>query len=336
MTIHGPGDIVALVNSTHAADLLIAAVSEFDLFTRLAGRERTSVAQLGELLGTDERATDVTVTYLVALGLLERLPDGDVRLTPVAAEHLVAGAEVDLRHYPMMMRDRKVARDAVQVLRTGRPAPWESEDDDWIKRMSATDFASTFSAAMDARGRYLGPALGEALQGLGAQRILDVGGGSGSYACSVVQALPGTQAAVLDIASVVEFSRASIEKRGLSDRVGVIEGDMFEELPAGYDLHLYSNVFHDWDVEGIHRLAAASFAALPPGGLLVDHDMHIDDTKTGPIRQAEFSVRMMLMTAGKCYSTPELAEIFGKAGFVDVHERPTTAGYSAVVARKPA
>ena len=44
---------------------------------------------------------------------------------------------------------------------------------------------------------------------------------------------------------------------------------------------------------------------------------------------------MMLVTAGKCYSTPELAEILGEVGFADVHNRPTTAGYSVVVARKP-
>jgi hypothetical protein len=141
---------------------------------------------------------------------------------------------------------------------------------------------------------------------------------------------------VLDIPSVVPFSQESIAARGLSDRVDVIAGDMFDSLPEGYDMHLYSNVLHDWDAESIRRLAAASFAALPPGGVLVDHDMHIDDTKSGPLPAAEFSVRMMLVTAGKCYSTPELADIFGTVGFTDVHLRPTTASYSAVVARKPA
>lgn len=336
MTILGPGDIVALVNSTYATDLFIAVVSEFDLFGRLAERERTSAAQLSELLEIDERAADVTLTYLVTIGLLERLPEGDVRLAAPAEQHLVAGVEVDLRHYVGMVRDRPGCRDAIQVLKTGRPAPWESAGDDWLNRMSASDFADMFSAAMDARGRYLGPALGEAVRDLGVRKILDVGGSSGIYACSLVNALPETRSAVLDIPSVVAFSRESIAARGLSDRVDVIAGDMFDSLPEGYDMHLYSNVLHDWDAESIQRLAAASFAALPPGGVLVDHDMHIDDTKSGPLPAAEFSVRMMLVTAGKCYSTPELADIFGKVGFTDVHLRPTTAGYSAVVARKPA
>jgi predicted O-methyltransferase YrrM len=335
MTILGPSDITDLVNSTYATDLLIAVVSEFDIFTRLAQQESTTAEQLSELLQIDARAADVTLTYLVALGLLERLPGGAVRLTSTANEHLIEGVPVDLRHFLGMLRDRPRSRDAIKVLRTGKPAPWESEGDDWLSRMSQTEFAARFSAGMNARGTMLSPALAEAVRDLRQRRILDIGGSSGIYACSLVAALPETTAAVLDLPSVVDYSRSSIAARGMSDRVDVVTGDMFSELPPGFDLHLYSNVWHDWDFAEIRKLATASFAALPSGGVLVDHDMHIDDTKSGPLRQAEFSVRMMMITAGKCYSTPELAEILTGIGFVDVHNRPTTAGYSIVVARKP-
>ncbi|WP_051794327.1 methyltransferase [Kibdelosporangium aridum] len=406
MTILGPGDIVGLVNSTYAADLFVTVVAEFDIFTRLAQRDATTAQQLSELLEIDERAADVTLTYLAALGLLERLPDGAVRVTEPAEQYLRAGSSIDLRHYVRTVSTRQGCRQASQVLRTGQPASWEGDGGDWLDRMSENDFADSFSAAMNARGTYLGPALGEVLRDLGrspapeiqptgdnrqaapaedphtpvvhtpevvhsahdttpvdhppsvgwqagsppgvvgdgvtgeitgsVRKILDIGGSSGIYACSLVQALPGTSAAVLDLPSVVDFTRESIAARGLSDRVDVIAGDMFGDLPQGFDLHLYSNVWHDWDAQSIGKLAAASFAALPPGGVIVDHDMHLDDAKSGPLRQAEFSVRMMLMTVGKCYSTPELARILGPIGFEDIHLRPTTAGYSVVVARKPA
>jgi predicted O-methyltransferase YrrM len=337
MTIQGPADIVAVVNGVYAADLLTVIVTEFDLFTWLAGRECATVTEISESLGLDERAVDVTVTYLVALGLLDRLPDGAVRPTAVASEYLVAGGDVDLRLYLGTTRERPGCRDLVQVLKTGRPAGWASVEngDDWLARMATTEFADQFSAGMDARGRYLGPALAAALTDLGYRRVLDVGGSSGIYACSLVDGQPGATATVLDMPSVVDHSRAAIKARGFADRVDVLAGDMFESLPSGYDTHLYSNVFHDWDAAQISRLAVASFAALPPGGWLVDHDMHIDDTKTGPLPVAEFSIKMMHSTEGKCWSTPELAEILGAAGFTDVRCRPTTADSSAVIARKP-
>lgn len=339
MTIFGPGDIVGLVNSTHAADLFVAVVSEFDIFTRLAEREATTAEQLAGLLEIDERGADVTLTYLAALGLVERLPDGAVRVSETAKRHLSAGAEVDLRAYTSLSSRRAGSRAAVQALRTGQPVAWDVDTggDDWLNRMAENDFAERFTSAMNARGTFLSPALADVLrESVPARRILDIGGSSGVYACSLVSALPGTSAAVLDLPSVVDASRASIAARGLSDRVDVIAGDMFTELPPGFDVHLYSNVWHDWDPASITRLARASFAALPPGGVLVDHDMHLDDTKTGPLRQAEFSVWMMMATVGKCYSTPELAEILAPIGFEDIHLRPTMAGYSVVVARKPA
>lgn len=339
MTIDQPGDVIALVNSSSATDLFVSVVSDFDLFTKLAGRAATSVAEVSELLEIDERAADVSLTYLAALGLLERLPGGSVRLTPAAQAYLTNGGEFDVRAYAAAQKERPGVRDATQVLRTGKPAPWESAEDggDWITQMASPgSFATVFSAAMDARGRYLSPALGEAMRDLRPKRVLDVGGSSGIYACELVKVLSETTAAVLDMPSVEEFSRSSIAARGMADRVDVIAGDMFAELPTGFDVHLFSNVFHDWGPGDIERLATASFAALPPGGMLVDHDMHIDDDKTGPLRQAEFSVRMMLMTTGKCYTKAELTEIFRRIGFAEVTLKPTIAGYSIVVARKPA
>ena len=97
MTIERPGDVIALVNSTYATDLFIAVISGFDLFTRLAGRESTSAAELSELLEIDERAADVTLTYLVAQRLLERLPSGAVKLAAPAHEFLVEGTEPNVK-----------------------------------------------------------------------------------------------------------------------------------------------------------------------------------------------------------------------------------------------
>jgi len=56
-----------------------------------------------------------------------------------------------------------------------------------------------------------------------------------------------------------------------------------DDLPGSFDTHLYSQVLHDWDAPRVEHLMAASFAALPPGGWLVDHATHIDADKRGPL-----------------------------------------------------
>jgi predicted O-methyltransferase YrrM len=335
--IEQPSDIVATVDGMYASDLIAAVVTEFDLFTWLEGRGRADIEEIAGHFELDERAVDVTVTYLVAAGLLYRLADQSVEPTKIARSHLVAGAGADdLRLYFGMASERPGCLELVDVLRTGEPAPFGSarRGQQWLARMATTPFANQFSAGMDARGRFLAPHAAAALAGVDYRRVLDIGGSTGAYSCALVEARPGSAATVLELPTVVELSRTLVRERGFGHRVDVVAGDMFEPLPTGYDMHLYSHVLHDWDAASIHRLAANSYAALPPGGWLVDHDVHINDSKTGPLAAAAFSIWMMHVTRGKCWSRPELAQIFAAVGFVDIADHPTAAGCTAIVARK--
>lgn len=189
---------------------------------------------------------------------------------------------------------------------------------------------------MDARAAFLGPALAEAVAGVPATAVLDIGGGSGSYACALAARLPGIRAAVLERPPVDAAARRMLADRGYADRVTVLTGDMFAgSLPDGYDLHLYSHVLHDWDEERVRALLSASFRALPPGGWLVDHDVHVNEDKTGPLPAAEYSVLLMHSTPGKCWSTGELAEMLRGCGFEPGAVRPAAGDRSVLTARKP-
>ncbi|MGH3774590.1 MAG: methyltransferase [Pseudonocardiaceae bacterium] len=338
-------------DGAYAADLLIAAVAELDLFSWLTQRGPVTAEQACGELGVAARPTDVLLTYCAALGLIDRDLDRDdeVTVTALARTHLAEGSPFDLRAYYASLAERPACRELTEVLRTGVPAAWASatastgmggeeasRQRDWSARLSQADFARRITAAMDARGAFLGPALAAALDDVPAQRVLDVGGSSGIYACALLNRRPGTRATVFERTPVDAAARTLLADRGYHDRVDVITGDMFTDpLPTGYDVHLYSHVLHDWDTEHVASLLAASYAALPPGGWWVDHDTHIDADKRGRLPVAEYSVLLMHSTPGKCYSTRELAEMAHQAGFVDVEHRIITADRSAVLARKP-
>ena len=100
-------------------------------------------------------------------------------------------------------------------------------------------------------------------------------------------------------------------------------------------MHLYSQVLHDWDEPRVRQLLRASFAALPPGGWLVDHDTHVDADRRGPLPVAEYSVLLMHSTPGKCWSVAELSGLAEGVGFVDVAHRPAAGDRSVLLARKP-
>ncbi|MFC5992632.1 methyltransferase [Pseudonocardia hispaniensis] len=340
-----PTVLYRIRDGVFAADLLIAAVAEFDLFSWLAVNGPLPSADLRADLGLAERPADVLLTYCAALGLIDRdIEAGDVvGLTGLGRRHLAAGSPFDLRSYFGSLAERPAARELVDVLRTDGQAAWAGagatagdQPTDWSGRLGDAAFAERITAAMDARGAFLGPVLADTVADIPVTGLLDVGGSSGVYAAAVLRDRPDARAAVFERAPVDIAARTLLRTRGLADRIEVITGDMFADpLPAGFDVHLYSHVLHDWDGARVAQLLAASFASLPAGGWLIDHDTHVDADKRGPLPVAEYSVLLMHSTPGKCWSVGELAETAERVGFVDVEHRPAAGDRSVLLARKP-
>ena len=319
-----------------AVDLLATALVDLDFFTWLAEKS-VSIETICREFSLHARPVDVMQTLFVAMGLLQRKGD-NVRLTSLAREHLVKDSPWGIAPYFASLRDRPTCKDMLKVLRTGKPANWESQTDakDWAKAMEDEQFAERFTAAMDCRGVFLGQAVAKNLDLRNAKHLLDIAGGSGIYACAIAAQHPHLKATVLEKPPVDQVARRAIAKRGFAERVGVVAGDMLTEaLPAGCDVHLISNMLHDWDEPVVRQLLGKSFQALPPGGLLVIHDAYINADKSGPLHVAEYSVLLMHATEGKCYSVTEMESYLSEAGFRDFHFAPTAVHRSILTARRP-
>lgn len=330
-------DPVALLRARdgiYADDLLIAAVAHLDLFTALA-EEPGDVAHMARLLGLALRPADVMSTLFRAMGVLE--PGPTLRPTPLAAEHLVRGAPCDLRPYLASLARRPACLELLEVVRTDQPAPWAGTAGGrpWTEEMGDEGFAETITAAMDARGASLAPTMAEAIADLPATSVVDVAGGSGVYACALLEDRPSARATILERPPVDALARRLLAARGWAERVTVVGGDMFVAVPEGHDLCLLSHTLHDWGEHDVRRLLERCFDALAPGGWLVDHDAHVNRDKTGPLPVARYSVLLMHTTAGKCWSVAELEAMLDQVGFGDVEERPAGPDRSVVVARKP-
>lgn len=332
-----PIEIYRYRDGLYGVDLVTAALTEFDFFTWLASHPADKATVCHEL-GLAERPVDVMLTLFAANGFL-RSVDGVFHVTDLAREHLVSTSPWFLGPYYGSLKERPVVRDFVKILRTGKPANWGSyqHQKEWSEAMLTEEFATTFTAAMDCRGSYLGAGLARAVDVRGSRRLLDIAGGSGIYACALAAHHPHLTATVFERPPVDLIARKMIQKRGYAGKVGVVAGDMFADaLPTGHDLHLYSNVLHDWDVDKVRPLLAASFKALTSGGTLLIHDAHLNADKTGPLPVAEYSALLMSVTEGKCYSIAEMETLLGEAGFRDFRFTPTVADRSVIAARKPA
>ncbi len=330
-----PTSIYRYRDGLYAADLLTAALCHLDFFTWLDAHpaDKSTICQS---LALKERPVDVMLTLFTAMGVVRK--DGDTFvLTELAKEHLVSSSPWCIGPYFASVKDRPVCLDMVEVLRTGKPACWASlrSEQEWAKAMESPSFASQFTAAMDCRGVYLAPAVAQRLDCAAYQHLLDVAGGSGIYACAIVARHPHLRATVLEKSPVDRLATQAIAERGLAGRVNVATGDMFRDpLPTDCDIHLFSNVLHDWDGPTVQELLAKSFASLLPGGMIVVHDAHINAAKTGPLPVAAYSALLMTITEGKCYSEQEMGGFLTRADFSGVGFSSTAADRSIITARK--
>jgi len=330
-----PVGIYRVRDGIYAADMLLTAIVHLDLFSWLDKNPATR-EDVGRAFETMARPTDVMLTLFASMGLVEERWDV-FRLTPLAREHLVKASPWFLGPYYESLKNRPVALDLLTVLRTGKPANWGSQKDgqDWHLAMETEAFAAQFTAAMDSRGVYLAQAVAKSLDLTWRSHLLDIAGGSGIYACSLVTHHPHLAATVLEKPPVHTIAARAIANRGCSEKVRAVAGDMLDgPLPADADVHLYSNVLHDWDEPVVRELVRKSFEALPSGGLIVIHDAFLNAAKDGPLHVAEYSVLLMHSSEGRCYSTREMEQYLADAGFRDASYRDTAAARGVMIATK--
>jgi len=331
-----PELIFRLRESAFANDLFITAVSYFDFFNFLKKRP-SDFGSISDSLNIKKRPLDVMLTLFKAYGFIVE-EDNKYHLSDISDNYLTGGSSFDLSSYVSSLKESPVCSEMKKVLLTGKPANWAAGKNtkQWADSMESDDFAESFTAGMNSRGAYLADGLLNMIDFKKYKKILDIGGASGIYSITLLINYPDLNAAVFEKPPVDKLAQYTINKFGLNKRMNVVSGDMFKDnLPGGCDVHFISHVLHDWDLNEVKRVLSNSFKNLQPGGIVIIHDAHINDTKTGPVSIAEYSVLLMFLSEGKCYSTAEMKQILEEIGYKDIKYRPTILNRSIITGIKP-
>lgn len=331
-----PELIFRLRESSFANDLFITAVSHFDFFNFLK-KHPSDFNSIAKSLNIKKRPLDVMLTLFRAYGFIEE-KNNKFYLSKISRDYLCSSSSFDLSSYVSSLKDSPICDEIKKVLITGKPANWAANKKakQWACSMESDDFAESFTAGMNSRGTYLANKLLDKVDLSKYNKILDIGGASGIYSIIFLNNNPNLNVAIFEKTPVDKLATYTINKFGLSSRINVIRGDMFKDkFPRGYDIHFISHVLHDWDFKGVNIILKNSFENLESRGMVIIHDAHINDTKTGPVSVAEYSVLLMFLSEGKCYSTSEMKEILEETGFEDIRYRPTVLNRSIITGTKP-
>jgi SAM-dependent methyltransferase len=158
----------------------------------------------------------------------------------------------------------------------------------------------------------------------GRRRLLDLGGGPGTYAIHFCQHNPGLTAVICDLPTTRQFAEQTVERFGLSSRISFVAGDFeLEELPTGFDVAWLSHILHGVGPQACVGILKKTISALEPGGMIMIQEFILDDSKVAPVFPALFSLNMLLGTPdGQAYSEGELIEMLAAAGATEVRRLP--------------
>lgn len=257
------------------------------IFEALAEGPMT-VEELAARLETDPRNTGLLLNALTGMDLLQRDPGGRFTLHGLAEEFLTPGAEYymgDIIEHAWGLMRRWVHMD--DVVTRGKPMERPSGG------RSARQLRA-FIMGMQNISKLSAEEVVDTLDLRGVTRILDVGGGPGTYLYAFLRHLPEATGAVLDLPDVVKIAEEQAVIEGVSDRAELIPGDMFSTHFGGpWDLVFLGNIIHSYGFEKNAGLVKRCAEALAPGGRLAIKDFFLDETATLPADGALFSLNMM-------------------------------------------
>jgi SAM-dependent methyltransferase len=323
-----------VVNGFAAARILQLAV-ELDVFTRLANEAKTA-AQLATLIPVHPDALERLLDALVAMGFLAKDAER-FRALPISHTYLARSGPKYMGHFIQHLAHRWEdwgrLRDAIQSGKPVRKSDLYEQETAADRELFIRGLHELALARGDARWLARAVPLGRC------RRLVDVGGGPGTYAALLCRANRELEATVLDLPATLEVTRKILREFDTTGRVRTLAGDYRSEpIPGGpYDVALLSNVLHAEDEPTNLRLLQNVHDALVPGGILIIKDHVMSPDHTSPENGAVFALELLLGTRGRSYSFAEISGWMEKAGFRDMVEVPVgpPAQVSLVLALRP-
>lgn len=311
------------VATAHRASVALFTAADLDVFSVLAAGARTP-EQVAQAIGvTHVESLRLVLEMCVTSGLLQRAADveGGFENSPTTDFFLVrdrpsyigAGLQYAADLYPAWGR-------LTDLVRTGRPPlpPETILGDD-------PDKTRHFVLAMHQRAQGIGNVLSAMVDLTGCSRLLDVGGGPGTYSMRLIDRTPGLRSTVLDLPGVLAVTKDIVASHGYADRIDLLPGDyLTTDFGTGFDVVLLSGMMHRETADGCQLLLRKAAAALNPGGrILVSDVFYDDDRKVTPPFAVEFALHMMLTSDhGSAHARTEMARWMTSAGAATVDVRP--------------
>jgi len=299
-----------------------SAVARLGVADELAGGP-LAAAQLAPRVGAAPGALARLLAAAAAYGLVRRHGDGRYALTP-AGELLRSDADGSARSLAVGFLGPPIWASAgrlADIVRNPEPVNPAAPGGIYAYYGEHPDEAVWFARAMGRATAILVAELARTgFRPLAAGRIVDVGGSRGTLLAHLLQVLPDADGVLLDRAEALAEAPAYLAAAGVAGRVELATGDFLRAVPRG-DLHVLSQVLHNWDDEHVRRIAAICYQASRPGGVLMVIEYVLPDGPEPSLAHL-MDLIMMMAVGGRERTVGELEALLGPAGYRLARDTP--------------
>jgi precorrin-6B methylase 2 len=319
--------LIALADGMRISQAIYVA-AELRIADLIAGGLVTS-AQIAEVTKTDPSALNRLLRALCAFRIFSEDRAGHFALSEIGLL-LRTDTSLSFRDAVLFMTGPTRWRcwaELLQTVRTGLNRPEASFG------MHLFDFYAMHPAESEIEANamrafsssHLGP-LVDGLELRDAQKIVDVGGGSGQFLAAILTVHHDARGILFDLPEVVKRAPEILSRAGVRDRCEIQSGSFFEGIPAFGDVYLLKQILHDWDDDRAVAILDACRSKLRRGAKLIVIERCVPEQGQAHERLETFVVdlEMLVMTPGGRERTErEFRALFERAGLQYVRTIPT-------------
>ena len=313
----------------------VTTAVDLNIFPTLAKQPR-SIAELAAQLGIQERGLLALMPALAALNYVEER-NGRYHNSPLTSKWIVDHDTFDaqaLLHF-WSKAGCELLPHTTEIIRSGeRPFEFYA----WTE--ADTELSDAYQRQLAMNAATAGPnVVKKLLLPDTPTRLLDVGGGHGTYSILMCQKYPQLQATILDYFAGLETARQKIVGQPYASRINLLKGDMWQVAwGEGFDMILLFNVLHQYDIETNVKLLQKAKVALKPGGQVA-----VLDQITGKIPGQAINALIRLIALqyyvfadGRIFSRDEMTEMCQRASFsgIQFHNLRSLPGNTLLTAVK--
>lgn len=311
-------NVYELIQHSYTASALYV-LTKHGVFDRLLGTGLTS-EELARTCGMDDAALRALLELAVSQGYLKS-KDGRYA-TAKAGLPLTERAKSWVRSYLMVWGEQLepaflhldgYATSRANAFAAAMGAPiWDCYGQDPVQHKIFVEYMGQVTAQEHI------PAIVKELDIGKAGTLLDVGGGTGSLVCGLLDHHKHVRGTVYDQPRNKRDAEARIESHGLADRCNFVGGNMFASVPGGADLYMIKHVLHDWDDGNVVAILGAIGAAMDGDATLVIMEGLMDRQDDNPYLQFLHTrnIEQRLWTEGQVRSSAEFKSLCAQAGLV--------------------